>query len=93
MLDGSERWREMVWSSGDRWWETVPQMSGHNRKRSVADGIDSWVRRMAKEVDEVERLQCLLVVVVRQSPDGQVCNGQWLVLLQKETISVTDVKH
>ena len=37
---------------------------------------------MAKEVDEVERLQCLLVVVVvRQLPDRQVCNGQWLVLL------------
>jgi len=32
-----EKGRER-WSSGDVRWKTVPQTSGRNRKRSVADG-------------------------------------------------------
>jgi len=35
-----EKGRER-WISGDLRWKTVPQMSGFNRKRSVADGRQS----------------------------------------------------
>ena len=52
-------------------WKTVPQTSGCNRKRSVADsGQTSSLRRTSRDVDEAERivvvwLECLLVDVVR----------------------------
>ena len=60
------------WCSGDVRWKTAPQTSGRDRKRSVADGrqpsacvgrLETLTRRDAI----VGWLQCLLVVVVRQT--------------------------
>jgi len=48
--DGAE-----VTSDGS--WKTVPQTSGRNRKRSVAD--DSRVRRTAGDIDDAERNRSL----------------------------------
>ena len=39
--------------SSDVWWKTVPQLSGCNRKYSVADS-GRWVRRTSRDVDEAE---------------------------------------
>ena len=44
-----EREREKRWGSGNMRWKTVAQMSGHNRKRSVADG------RQPSVSDEAEK--------------------------------------
>jgi len=52
-------------------WKTVPQMSGRNRKRSDADVWTAecirWLETLTMRNAIIVWLQCLLVVIVRQT--------------------------